>query len=128
MDRRRFLLTSLAGAFVAPVAVEAQQVGRPHRLGILGNVPLADAEGARVWGALSLGLRELGYIEGQNLIVHHLSTEGHSERLAALAVELVGWKPDVVVVPSNTNALSVRRQDPQGRQARRPTRRAADQV
>jgi hypothetical protein len=44
--------------------------------GILGNVPLSDAEGARLWGALIQALRELGYIEGQNLIVEHLSHAG----------------------------------------------------
>jgi hypothetical protein len=78
-------------------------------VGILGNVPLSDTEGARLWGALTQGLRELGYVEGQNLVVEHLSTEGRSERLSALSAALVRWKPDVIVVPNNSNAIAVRR-------------------
>src|SRR5574342_213574 len=92
----------------APPGAQAQSAGKVYRLGILGNVPTSDSEGARLWGALSQGLRELGYVEGQNLIVHHLSTEGRSERLPALATELVRWKPDVLVVPNNSNALAAR--------------------
>jgi putative ABC transport system substrate-binding protein len=108
MDRRCFLLTSLAGILATPIGVRAQQVARPHRLGILGNIPPSDVEGARVWGALSQGLRELGYVEGHNLAVLHLSTRGQAERRSALAAELVRWKPDVIVVPNNTNALAMR--------------------
>ena len=78
-------------------------------MGILGNVPLSDTEGARAWGALMQGLRELGYVERQNLIIEHLSTEGRSERLQGLATQLVRWKPDVIVVPSNLNALEARK-------------------
>jgi len=77
----------------AALAVEVQQAGRVYRIGILGNVPLTDTEGTRLWGALTQELRELGYVEGQNITVEHLSTEGRSERLAALAAELVRWKP-----------------------------------
>jgi len=77
-------------------------------MGILGNVPLSDAEGARLWGALATGLRQLGYVEGQNLVVEHRSTEGRTDRLPALAVELVRWKPDVIVVPNTLNAVAAR--------------------
>ena len=107
MDRRAFV-TGLGAVLVAPLGVEAQQARRTYRLGILGNVPLSDAEGARLWGALIQALRELGYIEGQNLIVEHLSTQGRFERLPTLAAELVRWKPDVIVVPNNSNALAAR--------------------
>jgi putative ABC transport system substrate-binding protein len=53
-------------------------------------------------------LRELGYVEGQNLIAEHLSTAGRADRLPALASDLVRWKPDVIVVPNHTNALASR--------------------
>ncbi len=109
MERRVFLGTLTVGLLAAPLAAEAQPAGKVYRIGILGNVPLSDTEGARLWGALTQGLRELGYVEGQNLIVEHLSTEGRSERLAALAAELVRWKPDVIVVPNNSNALAARK-------------------
>jgi putative ABC transport system substrate-binding protein len=109
VDRRAFISTLAGGLLAAPLAAEAQPAGKVYRIGILGNVPLSDTEGARLWGALTQGLRELGYVEGQNLIVEHLSTEGRSERLAALAAELVRWKPDVIVVPNNSNALAARK-------------------
>jgi ABC-type uncharacterized transport system substrate-binding protein len=108
IDRRTFLAGTGIVLLAAPLAVKAQQAGRIYRIGILGNVPLTDTEGARLWGALTQGLRELGYVEGQNITVNHLSTEGRSERLPALAAELVRWKPDVIVVPNTTNALAAR--------------------
>jgi len=105
----RVLTVILALALLGPPpGAQAQPTGKVYRLGILGNVPVSDAEGARLWGALSQGLRELGYVEGQNLIVRHLSTEGRSERLPVLAAELVRWNPDVIVVPNNSNALGAR--------------------
>ena len=61
-----------------------------------------------MWGALTQGLRDLGYVEGQNLIVDHRSTEGRSERLPTLAEELVRLKPDAIVVPNQANAVAVR--------------------
>ncbi len=109
VDRRTFLGTVAAGLFATPFAAVAEPAGKVHRMGILGNVPLSDTEGARLWGALAEGLRGLGYVEGQNLIVEHLSTEGRSERLPALAAEIVRWKPDVIVVPNNSNALAARK-------------------
>jgi putative ABC transport system substrate-binding protein len=87
---------------------QTQQTGKVYRLGILGNIPLTDPEGARVWGAFIQSLRELGYVEGQNLIVEHLSTKGRAERVPALAAELVRWKPDVIVAPNNLNARAAR--------------------
>ena len=108
MDRRTFLAGTGAVLLAAPLAAESQQTGRVYRIGILGNVPLTDTEGARLWGALTQGLRELGYEEGQNITVEHLSTEGRSERLPALAAELVRWKPDVIVVPNTSNAVAAR--------------------
>ena len=106
---RRTLIAALAvGPLGGPVNVRAQQTGKIYRLGILGNVPVSDSQGARVWGALTQGLRDLGYVEGQNLIVDHRSTEGRSERLPRLVGELVRLKPDVIVVPNQANAVAAR--------------------
>jgi hypothetical protein len=57
MDRRRFLLTSLAGAFAAPLVVEAQQAGKVYRVGILGE-KASDPSEAHLWQAFRLGLRD----------------------------------------------------------------------
>ena len=76
MDRRRLLLTSLAGAFAAPLAAVAQQAGKAHKLGFLAFSP-ADAS---LDGAFRRGLRELGYIEGRNLAVEYRSADGQLNR------------------------------------------------
>jgi hypothetical protein len=87
MDRRCFLLTSLAGALVAPLAAEAQQVGKVHRIGLLGNAPEPAAE------AYDTELRERGWLEGQNFVWERRFSEGRNERLPALAADLVQRDP-----------------------------------
>jgi ABC-type uncharacterized transport system substrate-binding protein len=108
ISRRTLIAAIAASTFVRPLGARAQQVEKVHRLGILGNVPLSDAQGARVWGALTQGLRDLGYVEGQNLVVEHRSTEGRPERLPGLVAELVRLRPDVIVVPNQANAVAAR--------------------
>jgi hypothetical protein len=87
MDRRRFLLTSLAGALAAPLAAEAQQAGKVYRIGVLEVV--AAVSNAANLSAFKQGLREHGYIEGQNLVIEYQSADGRAERFADLAKELV---------------------------------------
>jgi hypothetical protein len=65
MDRRRFLLTSLAGAFAALLAAEAQDAGKVYRIGLLS--PYSSAESVSWHRAFRRGLRDLGWIEGQNI-------------------------------------------------------------
>jgi putative ABC transport system substrate-binding protein len=67
MDRRRFLLTSLAGAFAAPLAAGAQPAGKGWRIGFLSS-QAASASQPYV-EALRQGLRELGYVEGRNIAI-----------------------------------------------------------
>jgi len=95
MDRRRFLLTSLAGVFAAPLAAEAQQLsGKIARIGLLGDVPSFLNEEFRQ------GLRELGYVEGQSIVIEHRYPEWKYERLPGLAADLVRLKVDVIVAAS----------------------------
>jgi putative tryptophan/tyrosine transport system substrate-binding protein len=103
VNRRRFLLTSLAGAFAAPLAAGAQQPAKVFRIGILSNVPPTNPTGAQIWGAFVEGLRELGYTEGQNITIVHRSSEGQFQRLPGLAAELVRLKVDVIVAPASQN-------------------------
>ena len=105
---RAVALALALSPILAPPSAAAQQAGKLYRLGILGNVPASDSQGARLWGALTQGLRDLGYVQGQNLVVDHRSTEGRSERLPGLAAELVRLKPDVIVVPNQANAIAAR--------------------
>jgi putative tryptophan/tyrosine transport system substrate-binding protein len=104
MDRRSFLLTSVAGALAAPLGVEAQQAGKVYRLGILspGGLPQPGMSSGPGYGHLHLieVLRELGYVEGQNLVVERRYAEGKTDRLPGLARELVRVPVDVIVAVS----------------------------
>jgi hypothetical protein len=68
MDRRRFLLTSLAGAIAVPLAAEAQPTERRYQIGILTLGP-AEARPAAWWQPFLAELRELNYVEGRNLVL-----------------------------------------------------------
>jgi putative ABC transport system substrate-binding protein len=92
---RRAVVVALAALFT-PFVVEAQQVPRVARIGLLCPVK---CEGPS-YDALREGLRALGWIEGRNLIVEARGAEGRRERLAALAAELVSLKVDLIVASS----------------------------
>ena len=78
----------------APLAAEAQQPGKVYRIGVLSP---GSAEGSSAEVALlRQGLRELGYVEGQNIRVEWHFADGSNERLPALAAELVAFKFDVI--------------------------------
>jgi putative ABC transport system substrate-binding protein len=109
MRRRTFMAMIAGGILAAPLAVEAQQSGKLFRIGVLGNVPLTDPEGARVWGAFIQGLRELGYVEGRNITIEFRSSDGKYERLPELAAELVRLKVDVIVAPAGQNVVAAQR-------------------
>ena len=100
MDRRRFLLTSLAAVLATPLAGEAQQAVSPARIGFLGTSSLSDPRAARLVGAFRQGLRELGYGEGQNIAIEFRWAEGQYDRLPGLAADLVRLKVDVLVAGS----------------------------
>jgi putative ABC transport system substrate-binding protein len=93
MDRRRFLLTSLAGALAGPLAAEAQAAGKVWRIGFLAGttVPELDA-------ALRNGLRELGWTEGQHFVFEYRSADSKLEKVSERAAELVRRNVDVIVV------------------------------
>ena len=96
MDRRRFLLTSVAGALAAPLAVGAQPGGKVWRIGYLSSSSM-ERERTRV-AAFRQGLREFQYVEGKNISIEQRYAGGAFERLQELAVELVHLKVDVLVV------------------------------
>jgi len=85
-------------AFVAPLTVEAQPTERPARIGLLGTASLSDARVPRLLHAFRQGLRELGYVEGQNVVIELRLAEGQYDRLPGLAAELVRLKVDIIVV------------------------------
>ena len=80
----------------APLLAVAQPAGQMRRIGLLrGGVTSSDFE--RNFAAFRQGLRDLGWVEGQNLTIEYRATEGHTERLPALAAELVGLPVEVIV-------------------------------
>jgi putative tryptophan/tyrosine transport system substrate-binding protein len=89
-ERRQFL-TLLGGAAAAwPLAARAQQqVSKIPRVGII--------DPGVQWDPFRQGLRDLGYIEGRNIVIEYRSTEGRPERLATAATELARLPVDVIV-------------------------------
>jgi putative ABC transport system substrate-binding protein len=88
-----------ASLLAAPLAVEAQQSGKVYRIGFILTATPTETE--HLTKALSEGLRELGYVEGRNVVFQRRFAEGRQERLPALAAELVQLKVDVLVTGSN---------------------------
>src|SRR5437867_4747514 len=95
MDRRTFIGGIAGGLLAAPVAARAQQVAKVYRIGILETIP-APLNAANL-DALRKGLRDLGYVEGRNLIIEYRSADGRAERFPDLASELVRLKVDLIV-------------------------------
>ena len=94
MDRRRFLLTSLAGAFASPLGAEAQPAAKIPRIAF---ITTTSPEGSPLPEAFRRGLRELGYVEGQNLIIEWRWGRRTTERFTEFATEVVNLNVDVVV-------------------------------
>src|SRR6478672_11044851 len=98
MDRRDTVLALLAlGA--APLAAEAQQAAKVARIGYLSP---GLASSPRLRDAFVQGLRDLGYVEGRNIVIEYRDAEGKLERLPALSAELVALKVDVIFVGGGT--------------------------
>jgi putative ABC transport system substrate-binding protein len=95
MKRRRFLLTSLTDALAVPLAAKAQQPAKITRIGYLS--PPSAAADATHGHAFRQGLRELGYVEGQRIVIDARHANGRLERLPDLAAELVRLNVDVIV-------------------------------
>jgi len=90
--------------FLTPLAAEGQQAEKIARIGYLGGNPL----NPQLHEAFLQGLRDLGYVEGRNLVIEYRSPEGKFERLPALAAELVALKVDVIVATGTPHTLAVK--------------------
>jgi putative tryptophan/tyrosine transport system substrate-binding protein len=103
--RREFIGTLTGGLLAAPVVAEAQQAAKIARIGYLA-ANLAASPHLRE--AFLQGLRDLGYVEGRNLVIEYRDAEGKYEQFPALATELVALKVDVIVVTSTPAAVAVK--------------------
>ena len=96
MNRRAFV-TGLGPVLAAPLAAEAESpAGRIPRVGLLSDEALTD-EAAAGEPAFRKGLEAIGYVQGQNIVVERRLAEWNSDRLPALASELVKLKVDIIV-------------------------------
>jgi ABC-type uncharacterized transport system substrate-binding protein len=106
--RRREFITLLGGAAAAwPLAARAQQAGKVYRIGFLGNSTAALE--ANLVGPFREGLRDLGYVEGQNILIEYRWAEGEYERFPALTAELIALKVDVIVTAGTPASLAVKK-------------------
>ena len=88
MRRRDFMALLGSAAATWPLAAHAQQPAKMPRIGILDDAPM--------WQAFRQGLRELGYVEGQNIAYEYRYGEGTPDRLATAAAELVRRPVDLI--------------------------------
>ena len=108
MNRRTFLCGLTLGTLSAPLAVDAQQAGKIPRLGVI--VPVEPASPAKPnIGAFRHALRDLGYMDGQNVAVEYLYAHGKAELYAELAAKLVHLQVDVMVVGSGEPTLAAKK-------------------
>ncbi len=105
MERRTFIAMLTSGFFAAPLAAEAQQATRVARIGYLGTNVAAFPQ---LREAFLQGLRDLGHVEGRNVVIEYRSAEGKPERLPALAAELVALKVDVIVATGTPASLAAK--------------------
>jgi putative ABC transport system substrate-binding protein len=102
--RRRNLLSLLCGVVAWPRVADAQQAGRTYRIGylFLGAQP-PEPQKMTPWPTL----RELGYVEGTNLVVERRFAAGRRERLGAFASELIAFKPDLILTQGGQSAEAI---------------------
>jgi putative ABC transport system substrate-binding protein len=105
MDRRAFIGSMASGLLAAPLAAKAQQ-GKVWRIGFV------EAGSASVnhhfLDAFRQGLRELGYLEGQQIVIEERWAEGRNDLFPGLLAELIRLNVDVIVVSSNAGALAAK--------------------
>src|SRR3977135_2864458 len=103
--RRREFMALVGGVAVWPLASRAQQRATQHRIEIfhpaIPTTLLTETGGGSAWRAFFSELRRLGYVEGENLIIERYSADGHHERYANLAREIVASSPDLIVTGTN---------------------------
>ncbi len=94
--------TLFLGLLAGPLPTEAQQAGKVYRIVFLG--------GGSPYDAFRQGLRELGYVDGQDLVIERRSMRGGRERWREIVAELVRLKVDVIVLTGRTSVIRALKQ------------------
>jgi putative tryptophan/tyrosine transport system substrate-binding protein len=110
--RRRALVAGALGVLAAPFAAEAQPAARTARIGLLELDVAAEEPPSRE--AFFRTLRDLGWVEGRNLVIEYRDAAGRTERFPTLAAELVALKVDVIVTAGGTLAAKAAKQATMG--------------
>src|SRR5438094_4576836 len=105
MERRTFMALVSGGLLAARLAAEAQQAGKVARIGWLSVNVAGNPQGCE---AFRQGLRDLGYVEGRNVVIEYRDAERKPERFPALAAELVALKVDVIVTGATPPTLAAK--------------------
>ena len=105
MKRRQFVAL-LGATAVWPSALRAQQSGRIYRVGFLWDSPTVWPHALK---AFRDGLRDLGWIEGKNIVIEFRWAEGHFDQLATLTDDLVRLKVDIIVAPTSIYTAAAKR-------------------
>lgn len=108
MRRRDFAVGVAANALAWPSIARAQPSATPHRIGLLSNDAHSSANATAFWGTIRQELQRLGWAEGKSLAYELASSDGHFERLPAVARDLVGRNVDLIVVAGGYATLAVR--------------------
>ena len=103
------LLVLVLAISVPPLVGEAQPRGKIARIGFFGNAPPAPNEPAHPLESFREGLRQLGWVEGQNLVIEYRWMQGRPERLPELAADLVRLNPDLILAAASTWVEAVRK-------------------
>ena len=104
MERRTFLGTLGLGVLAAPRPAAAQQPGKVYRIGLL-DYSAPDAGRQAWWTAFRQRMRELGYVEGQNITFEPRWAQGEDGRIPKLVAELVNLKVDLIVTGGQSAAI-----------------------
>jgi ABC-type uncharacterized transport system substrate-binding protein len=110
MIGRRDFITLLGGAAAWPVAAHAQQPERMRRIGVLVPYDENDPEAGRRLSALTQALADLGWTDGRNLRMYLRWHGGDTNRIPALAQELVGLQPDIILTGGTPQTIAVQRE------------------
>jgi len=106
MDRRTFIHTLAGGLVAAPFAAGAQSLEKPYRIGMLERTS-PEVNAANVT-AFRQGLRERGYVDGENLGIEYRSADGRDERFPDLAAELVGLRVSLILTRGTPASLAAK--------------------
>ena len=110
--RRREFIAGLGTAVALPLAARAQQGERVRRIGVLMGWDENDPEGKLRYSAFTRALADLGWTDGRNVLIDPRWAGGDINRIPALAQELVGLKPDIIVTVGTMATPALQRETP----------------